>query len=258
MLPLLIGLLIALVLVGAGVWFWRRSQAKSSGRDDRYTPERILTTEQVHMLDYLHDTFPGQVVLPNMLLKDMLSIRRASDRAKAEERLSKQRVDFVVCGEDGRPTFAFDIEQYHLSNAKAKAHQVKIKNRILKTAGVRFVFLKNGLHRMPSPSEFRKQLNLAALPQPLPKEKGDSSESRRQQLESQLSEFDQVYPATGFRDSEVMGLSGLMDLDRDGRNSVSGGLNSVSGGLNGTGTGRPASNTGEYRGKSKSGSSRVG
>jgi hypothetical protein len=265
MLPLLIGLLVALVLVGAGVWFWRRSQVKSSGRDDRYTPERILTTEQVHMLDYLHDTFPGQVVLPNMLLKDMLSVRRAADRVTAEERLRKQRVDFVVCGEDGRPTFAFDIEQYHLSNAKAKAHQVKIKNRILKTAGVRFVFLKNGLHRMPSPAEFRKQLNLAALPQPLPKDREDSNESRRQQLESQLSEFDQVYPATGFRDSEVMGLSGLMDLDREGRNSLSGGLNSVSGGLNsvsgglhGRAAGRPAGNNSEYKDNSKSGSSHLG
>ncbi|HEX5738642.1 MAG TPA: DUF2726 domain-containing protein [Hydrogenophaga sp.] len=258
MLPLWIGFVIALVLVGAGGWYWRRSQVKSSGRDDRYTPERILTTEQVHMLDYLHDTFPGQVVLPNMLLKDMLSVRRAADRAIAEDRLSKQRVDFVVCGEDGRPSFAFDIEQYHLSNAKAKAHQVKIKNRILKTAGVRFVFLKNGLHRMPSPSEFRKQLNLAALPQPLPKEKEDSVESRRQQLESQLSEFDQVYPPTGFRDSEVMGLSGLMDLNRDGLSSLSGGLSSVRGDLDSGKAGRPpANNSGEPANRSKTGTSRT-
>jgi hypothetical protein len=34
----------------------------------------------------------------------------------------------------------------------------------------------------------------------------------RQQLESNISDFDQLYPATGFRDSEVMGLSGLMEL----------------------------------------------
>ena len=216
---LIVSLVVVLVLAlaGAGVWYWRRNRSSSTGRDDRYTPERVLTIEQVHMLDYLHDTFPGQVVLPNMLLKDLLSVRRAADRKKAEDRLSRQRVDFVVCGEDGRPTFAFDIEQYHLSNAKAKAHQVKIKNRILKTAGVRFVFLKNGLHRMPSPSEFRKQLNLAALAQPETKEKEDNRESRRQQLESQFSEFDQTFSGTGFRDSEVMGLSGLMDLDQEGR-----------------------------------------
>ena len=166
------------------------------------------------MLDYLHDTFPGHVVLPQVQLKDMLSIRRASDRKRAMERLERQQVDFVVCGEDGRPMFAFDIEQYHLSNAKAKTHQVKMKNRVLKTAGVRFLFLKNGIHRMPAPNEFRKQLDLAALPQPKPRSETETngSDSARQQLESKFSEFDQLFPSTGFRESEVMGMSGLMGL----------------------------------------------
>lgn len=205
-----------IVLLGLGAWAYRKlSQGKSSGREDRYTPERILTIEQVHMLDYLQDTFPGQVVLPNVPLKSMLSVRRAADRQRAMERLNHQKVDFVVCGEDGRPSFAFDIEQYHLSDAKAKTHQAKMKNRILKTAGVRFVFLKNGLHRMPSPADFREQLNLAALPKPKPKE--DARESAMQQLESQFSEFDQQHSQTGFRDSEVMGLSRLMDLNGIGR-----------------------------------------
>jgi len=201
-----------IVLIGLSAWAYRKSsQGRSSGREDRYTPERILTIEQVHMLDYLQDTFPGQVVLPNVALKSMLSVRRAADRQRAMERLNNQKVDFVVCGEDGRPSFAFDIEQYHLSDAKAKTHQAKMKNRILKTAGVRFVFLKNGLHRMPSPADFREQLNLAALPKPKPKE--DARESAMQQLESQFSEFDQQHSQTGFRDSEVMGLSRLMDLN---------------------------------------------
>ena len=212
MFPLWIAFAVALALVALGVWVYRRYFRKASGRDDRYTPERILTPEQVVMLDYLRDTFPHQVVLPNMPLRDLLSVRRSSDHKRAKERLRQHRVDFVVCGEDGRPMFAFDVEQYHLSNAKAKAHQVKLKNRILKTAGVRFLFLKNGIHRMPSPADFRQQLNLAALPQPKVKEEA-APESVRQQLESKLSEFDQLYPATGFQDSEVMGMTGLMSLD---------------------------------------------
>lgn len=217
----------AVVLLGLGAFVYRRmSQGKSSGREDRYTPERILTIEQVHMLDYLQDTFPGQVVLPNVSLKNMLSVRRAADRQRATDRLNNQKVDFVVCGEDGRPSFAFDIEQYHLSNAKAKAHQVKMKNRILKTAGVRFVFLKNGLHRMPSPADFRQQLNLAALPKPKPKEDVRESASAMQQLESQFSEFDQQHSQTGFRDSEVMGLSRLMDLNGIGRRPAANSMNS--------------------------------
>ncbi len=215
-----IAVLGALALLGlCALGYWRYQVGReSSGRDDRYSPERLMTQEQAQMLDYLQDTFPGQVVLPNMSLKGMLAVRRAVNRKRAEERLSQQRVDFVVCGEDGKPTFAFDIEQHPLSNAKHKAHLVKMKNRILKTAGVRFVFLKNGLHRMPSPADFRKQLNLAELPKP--KAKDEVRDSRRQQLESQFSEFDSLNTTnTAFRDSEVMGLTGLMDLDQEGRRS---------------------------------------
>lgn len=215
--PVLIAVTV-LALVAAGVWAYQRYNDTSSGRDDRYTPERVLTPEQVTMLDYLNDTFPGQVVLPQVALKNMLSIRRASNRSRAQNRL-EQMVDYVVCGEDGRPVFAFDIEQFHLSNAKAKSHQVKLKNRVLKTAGVRFLFLKNGIHRMPSPDEFRKQLDLAVLPQPKPRSTSTSdervNESVRQQLESKFSEFDQLTPPTGFRESEVMGFTGLMGLSEE-------------------------------------------
>jgi Protein of unknown function (DUF2726) len=212
MLPLWIAFMVAVALVAGGIWAYRRYFRKVSGREDRYTPERILTPEQVAMLDYLRDTFPDQVVLPNVPLKDMLSIRRAADRQRAAERLRTQKVDFVVCDAEGRPVFAFDVEQYHLSDAKAKAHQVKLKNRILKTAGVRFLFLKNSIHRMPSPNDFRRQLDLAALPRPKSQD-SDSGESMRQQLESKMSEYDNlIYPSTGFRESEIMGLSGLMGL----------------------------------------------
>lgn len=207
----------SLVVLAVFVWAVRRLRRRgSSGRDDRYSPERILTAEQAHMLDYLQDTFPGQIVLPNMQLSDMLTVRRAADRERARERLLDQKVDFVVCGPDGRPSFAFDVEQHHLSDAKAKAFKVKIKNRILKTAGVRFVFLKNGIHRMPSPAEFRTQLNLAELPKP--KARGERRESALEKLESQFSGFDQQHSTnTGFRESEIMGMSTLMDLNRNGR-----------------------------------------
>lgn len=213
MFPLWTAFLVAIALVAGGVWVYRRYFRKVSGREDRYTPERILTPEQVAMLDYLRDTFPDQVVLPNVPLQNMLSVRRSADIQRAKERLKTQKVDFVVCDADGRAVFAFDVEQYHLSDAKAKAHQVKIKNRILKTAGVRFLFLKNSIHRMPTPNDFRRQLDLAALPRPKSQDSDNNAESVRQQLESKFSQFDNLaFPSTGFKESEVMGLSGLMGL----------------------------------------------
>lgn len=214
------GSVIAVVVLVLCIWLYMRfMRSQDDGRDDRYSPERILSTEQVAMLDYLHDTFPGQVVLPNVSLSNMLSVRRAGDKDAARQRLQGHRVDFVVCAPDGRPTFAFDIEQYHLSNAEAKAEKTKVKNRILKTAGVRFVFLKNGIHRMPSPAEFRAQLNLVELPKPKPAAPKTSPEEARdsvvRELESQMSTFDHQYANSTFRDSEVLGLSSLMGLEED-------------------------------------------
>jgi Protein of unknown function (DUF2726) len=218
MFTLFIAFIAAVALVALGVWAWRWNAGRSSGRNDRYMPEAILTSEKIQMLDYLQDTFPGRVVLPNVTLQSMLSVRRAADPKRAEKRLHNHRVDFVVCGEDGRPSFAFDIEQYHLSNAKAKMHWVKMKNRILKTAGVRFVLLKNGLHRMPSPADFRKQLDLAALPQP--KARATAHESALQQLETQFSAYHQIDTTSGQRDSEIMGLSKLMDCEPHDRHKA--------------------------------------
>lgn len=207
--------LAVLVLGAAGAgawWFLRKPGAPGSGREDRYTPERVLTAEQVNMLDYLRNTFPDKVVLPNVALRDMLSVRRAEDRKGAMERLRNQKVDFVVCDGEGHPVFAFDVEQYHLSDAKAKEHQVKIKNRILKTAGVRFLHLKNSIQRMPRPEEFRRQLDIAVLPRPKPMQV-EPVDSARQQLEAKMSDYDKlIFQNTGFRESEVMGLSGLMNL----------------------------------------------
>lgn len=45
--------------------------------------ERVLTSEQTQMLGYLRETFPGLVVLPNLMLRDMLSVRRAADPQRA-------------------------------------------------------------------------------------------------------------------------------------------------------------------------------
>ncbi|WP_302176047.1 DUF2726 domain-containing protein [uncultured Hydrogenophaga sp.] len=206
----------AVLLILCGWLYVRYFRRGDHGRDDRYSPERVLSVEQVAMLDYLQDTFPGHVVLPQVQLKHMLSVRRASNKERAQERLDSDSVDFVVCGVDGKANFAFDVEQYHLSNAEARAERVREKNRMLRTAGVRFVLLKNGIHRMPSPADFRAQLNLAELPKPKQQMRTETErDSVMRELESQLSGFDHQYGNTGFRESEIMGLSNLMGLDDD-------------------------------------------
>ena len=86
------GSVIAAVVLALCVWLYLRfMRSQDDGRDDRFSPERILTTEQVAMLDYLQDTFPGQVVLPNVSLGNMLSVRRAANKAAAKQRLKEHR-----------------------------------------------------------------------------------------------------------------------------------------------------------------------
>ena len=202
---------LAILLVGLGLWVWgyRRFARQSPSLNDRYTLQRLLEPEQVQMLDYLRTAFPGLVVLPNIRLSDLLSIRRATNAAEVKNTLRSFTVDFVACGEDGLPTFAFDVERYHLSDAERHAEDLKTKNRLLKAVGVRLVFLKSSIRRMPPADVFRAQLQLAARPRP----NEERQSGLREQLEAQLSQHDHHYAPSEFSDSEVLGLSGLMSLD---------------------------------------------
>ena len=213
--PLWTATVTGLVLLAIGVAAWLYTRRPASSLNDRYTAEPLIASEQLAMLNYLMKVFPGQVVVPNVLLRNMLIVRRATNQQRAEKRLHDQKVEFVVCGEDGRPLFAFDLEQHNLSDAVNKAHQAKVKNRILKTAGVRLVYVKSHISHMPTPDAFREQLNLAALPRPqFNRRATDRGQlSPRQQLESQFSEFDASYSSSTFKESEVMNVSGLAELD---------------------------------------------
>lgn len=204
--------LLLLALAGIGIWMWayRRFSASPSSAGDRYGAEPLYTPDQVQMLDYLRATFPGQVVMLNVRLTDMLSVRKSDAPERALQRLGKEKVDFVVCGADGRATFAFDVERYHVSDAEGHADAVNLKNRILKTAGVRLVFLKNTIKRMPAPDALRAQLNLVARPRP----KEEVRRTTREELEAKLSRFESQYSTqSADLDDEVASLSGLMALN---------------------------------------------
>ncbi len=204
--------LLLLALAGIGIWMWayRRFATSPSSAGDRYGAEPLYTPDQVQMLDYLRATFPGQVVMLNVRLADMLSVRKSEAPERAMLRLGNQKIDFVVCGADGRATFAFDVERYHVSDAEGHAEAVNLKNRILKTAGVRLVFLKNTIKRMPAPDALRAQLNLVARPRP----KEEVRRTTREELEAKLSRFESQYSTQSVEmDDEVASLSGLMALN---------------------------------------------
>ena len=178
----------------------------------RYLARPLIATDLMPMLGYLHTVFPGQPVLTRVPLGQLLAPVPDS-AAQAQAALQPHTVDYVVCDHQGMPQFAFDLERYHLSKAEEHDAALKQKNRMLRSAGIRLIFLRQSVDRMPRPADLRRQLDLADL-----REAGidRAAASHRAQmlrsLKQQLDAEDSRYSSTRFREAEVMGLSGLMEL----------------------------------------------
>lgn len=188
-----------------------------SPRGDRYTSEALLTPAQADLLYYLQTVFPGQAVLLNVPLSKIVSIRRASNRRRAREALDTMRVNFAVCDSRGKAAFVFDVEAYRAGDASAAQRDAATKNRILKSAGIRLIYIKDTTRGMPAPEEFRLQLSLASLSR---SERAAQQVSVRQQLERRMAKADKDFKPSGFRESEVMGMSKLMGLGADSSHSA--------------------------------------
>ena len=188
-------------------WLWgQRGATSSSG--DRYTAQALLTPAQAELMAYLQTTFPDQPVLAQVPLARIVSVRRATDEARAHARLASFEADFVVCDEDYKAAFVFDVEAYRAGSTRSAQQDSQIKNRILKSAGIRLIYIKDTTRRMPSPNDFRLKLSLAAL---VPR--SEERDTARQQLEERMTSRDHKHQPSEFRESEVMGLTGLMGLD---------------------------------------------
>lgn len=188
-----------------------------SPRDDRYTSEALVTPAQADLLYYLQTAFPGQAVLADIPLSKIVSIRRAANRRRAREALDTMRVNFAVCDNGGKASYVFDVEAYRKGDASVAQRDAVEKNRILKSAGVRLIYIKDTTRSMPSPEEFRLKLSLAALGR---SERAAQQMSIRQELERRISKGDKNFQPSGFRESEVMGMSKLMDLNPDSQHSA--------------------------------------
>lgn len=156
--------LVAVIAAVAGLWWSRRKRAAAgTSRNDRYASEEVITRAQVKLYNYLQEAFPGQVVLFAQPLAHLVSVRYAEDRQRAQERLRDQSVDFVVCGSDGKPQFAFQVDAFRPDQAEQAQREAAIKHRVLATAGVRLLRLKRSVRHLPEPEEFRQKLQGAAL-----------------------------------------------------------------------------------------------
>ena len=214
--PMWIWVVSGIVLVLVVLLYFKFIRAPSP-RDDRYTSEALLTPAQADLLYYLQTAFPGQAVLANVPLNKIVSIRRAADRRRARALLDTMGVNFAVCDNGGKAAYVFDVEAYRKGDASVMQREAAEKNRILKSAGVRLIYIKDSTRSMPPTDEFRLQLSLASLSR---SERAAHQVSVRQQMERRMAKSDQNFKPSGFKESEVMGMSKLMDLSPDSQHST--------------------------------------
>ncbi len=182
----------------------------------RYRPQPLMAPEVMPMLGYLHTVFPGQAVLTAVPLVRMLAPLHPEHAPQAEAALQPLSVDYVVCDHQGMPQFAFDVERFHLSKAEEHEAALKQKNRLLQSAGIRLVFLRQSVDRMPRPADLRRQLDLADLREAGLERAASSHHTQMlHALKQELDAADARYQSTHYRESEVvMGLGSLMELGK--------------------------------------------
>lgn len=162
--------LLLAALAAAAFFFYRQRQQRlpASSRNDRYSAREPITPAQYRLMAYLQSAFPGQPVLFNVPLAQMVTIRHADDRRRAQERLQGHCIDFVVCQDDGTPRFAFQVDAYHTSQAEEARRAAALRHRILGSAGVRLLRLKKSVRDMPPPQVLRSRLLDVGAPAPMP------------------------------------------------------------------------------------------
>lgn len=206
--------LLALMLLWSA---WRRRPAQGkAGRDydtraDEFAPTAPISEEQVRLLHYLQQAFPDGAVLHRPRLARFLTVRKTRQRLGAQQRLADGQVDFLVCGDDGKPLFAFEIDAFKDQDDPDLAQGAAEKNRMLRTAGIRLVRLKGAQPQWPPPEALRMRL-LAAQRAPVP--------VPAPAPEARLSGFapSSFGPSSDFvhsrsaAESGVMSLTGLMGL----------------------------------------------
>ncbi len=207
-----IATLALLVLLGAlGAWWFRRRGRPDDdlppGANERFSAVPAISPVQLDLLQYLVHAFAGRPVLFRAPLSHLVAVRGARDRALAQRRLAALVVDYVVCGRDGKPIFAFELDAAH-DDAEQAAQDAAEKHRVLQGAGIRLIRIKRSTRDMPPPDEFRRRLRSAAIdpaatetsrPAPVAPSSAASTASARA-------------AARPVRETEPMSLTGLMDL----------------------------------------------
>jgi hypothetical protein len=204
-----------LAAVAALMVLWRvvRGRQAGSGYDasaDQFLQTAPITEEQVRLLHYLQQAFADGVVLFRPRLARFLMVRRSRRRLEAQRRLAEAQVDFLVCADDGKPLFAFEVDAFKQRDDPELARGAAEKNLMLKSAGIRLIRLKGALSNWPAPEVLRERL-LAAQRTPGPGADARASGFSPSGFGRSSFGHTDFVPSRGV-ESGVMSLTGLMGL----------------------------------------------
>lgn len=125
-----------------------------------YAPAVAVRPAEAQIVQHLLAAFPECVVLVHAPLERLVTPRSPEQRAAGRAALAGMSVDFAVCAANGKAIFAFDLAE---SRGSDQEESDRIKNRTLKSAGIRLVRLKGTPEQWPEAADFRLKLAVAAL-----------------------------------------------------------------------------------------------
>ena len=181
---------------------------------DQFAQTAPISEEQVRLLHYLQRAFPDGAVLFRPRLARFLTVRNTRQRRGAQEQLAASQVDYLVCGDDGKPLFAFEVDAGKAETDPDLVRQAAQKNAMLKSAGIRLVRLKGDTPQLPPPEVLRLRL-LAAQRAPVAAAPAAPAAPRAQPSGFAASGFgppSDFAPSRSAAPSGVMSLTGLMGL----------------------------------------------
>ena len=159
-----------LVAVVALMVLWRVLRRGDAGgraaRDydvsgDQFAQSAPINEEQVRLLHYLQQAFPDGAVLFQPRLARFLMVRKSRHRLDVQQRLGDTHVDFLVCADDGKPLFAFEVDAFKAKGDAGLARSAAEKNGMLKSAGIRLIRLKGAQPQWPPPEVLRMRDDIA-------------------------------------------------------------------------------------------------
>ena len=157
-------LLIVIAAAGAGIFFWqmRREEDVASLKDNTYTLKEAISPPQKELLFYLEQAFQGRAVLFRPSLAQLVQIQQTSDRIRSQTLLDTIHVDYVVCTDDGKVRYAFDVRQRGAAADDPTNKKISsVKQRVLRSVGIKLMGIQRSVSKMPPVTKFAHQLSMA-------------------------------------------------------------------------------------------------